>query len=179
MSIKEMLRTLDTSRLFPPPEKRTKPPEKPPIDWVIRNTLKRYIFFIHIKALAIIILCSVLFLILPLWIIAPPIGKAFLLSIAPMLLICTSWMVPAWKFYDRRLLMLSLTMGMMPIRILLIVAFSYLVLFYMPQIHFPAFGVAMMWHWVVFFIPEVSMVYQLSTRLERTIEEEPKIIIIA
>ncbi len=174
MHTAEFLRTIDNCKMMQPINKKSFSPTDPIIDWAERVMQKWHIFVRFARILGCMVLASLLLLILPLWIVDASLGKAFLISIPPMLFVSLTWMVPAWKFYDSRHMMLAVTVGATPLRIAVVVLFSWMLYEYATGINFVAFYIGMMMHWILFAIPEITMMHQLSGKLQRTVEEEPK-----
>jgi len=80
-------------------------------------------------------------------------------------------MAGTWKFFDNHHFLIIATLGMMPIRIILVLTFILMLVQY-SDIIIAAFVIGMVIHWVLFAIPEIMMMYQFS-RLKSTTEEEP------
>ena len=174
MTTKDMIKTIDSSRFMRhfhehPEEKKQ---EREPVDWVQRNILKTHIFKKAILWLFAIVLFSAVFIILPIWIVKPSVGKAFLLSVPPMLFICFTWMVPSWRFFDKKALLLPMTVGMVPLRIIAILLFSYMAIHNIPEVPIVPLFVGMMFHWALFSIPEIGMMHQFASKLPRTQEQD-------
>lgn len=170
-----MLRTLDTCRCFQPYAPKKIVQAKPePINWTTRMKQKKDMFVTSVKILATLVAASCFFVSLPIMIVNPVLGKTILISMFPMLLVALSWMVPTWIFFDKRNLVLTMTVGMTPIRILFVLGFTYLVMAVFPVMNVLAFCIGMMLHWILFFIAEVHMMYKYFS-IPRTSEEQPKI----
>lgn len=162
MTVRNFTRTLDRTKSV---QKLTQTPTTPPshvreVDWERRTEQKYRLFVKHIKILCVLVLFSLVGLILPLWIISPDIGKSVFISLPPMLFITLSWMVPAWLFLYDKALLLSTTLGAIPLRVVLTVAFSYIIWTYVPNIIFSVFVIGMVWHWSLFSISEISMLHR-------------------
>ena len=175
ISARELINTMDSTQTA---QKFRAKPEireevKEPIDWVERNRLKFNLFKKAILCLLITIFTSVLFVIAPLWAGDPVLGRTLLLSIPPMLFVTLTWMIPAWKFFDKGWLLPTMTMGLMPIRILVALGFSHVICGSIPEISSTTLFVGMMFHWCIFFISEAWLMWSLSN-LKRTAEEEPR-----
>jgi len=98
----------------------------------------------------------------PLWLVHPPYGKAFLLSLPPMVLCAVSWMAGAWWAWGRdKYTFMAVTMGATPARLFLGLGWAWLVLS-IPEIPFVVFMIGLMWHWLIFTIPELAMVHEFS-----------------
>lgn len=175
MSIRELMRTLEKGRQEKLARARAAKPssEKPPIDWKRRRRTRNRIFFRWFGLLAAMVGFSVVFVILPLWLVHPPLGETVLLAMPPTLFIAASWMLGAWYTYDKsRELALTLTVGMMPVRFAFFAAWVWLV-HTIPGVDFRALIVAMMVFWVLFSIPEFAMLAGFTKHLQRTAEREP------
>lgn len=173
MSTSEMLRTLGNCRTSNPPKPEQEPPPEP-INWRERNALKLNIFLTNLKILLILAASSMMFFVLPIWLGGgEKLGRPLLLSLPLMLFISLSWMVPSWKFRDRKSLLLSITLGMVPIRVMIAIGFMWMIVIAQPEINQIALFVGMMVHWILFAIPEFNMLCQLGSKLERTAEDEP------
>jgi hypothetical protein len=111
-----------------------------------------------------LLLGSVLLIVAPLWLVYPPFGKACLLSIPPMFLCALSWMVGAWWGWNRNEHMLmAVTVGAMPARIVLVLAWTWLVSL-IPGMAMMVFVLGMMLHWIVFTAAEMGMLMELTKR---------------
>jgi len=134
---------------------------RPPNSRLARRRTNR-IFGKYCRIYAFLLSATAVLLVLPLWLVYPPYGKACLLGLLPMALCAFSWMLGAWWAWhkDTHILM-AVTMGGIPVRIFLVVAWVWMGML-MPGIPTLALVLAMMWHWVVFTVPEIAMVYELS-----------------
>jgi len=133
-------------------------PSRARIDEVFRSSCR-----VMVGGLA----ASTLLLVLPLWLVHPPYGKACLLSLPPMLLCALSWTAAARWAWDRDIrLLMAVTMGAMPVRMALLLSWAWLVLT-IPGVAKVAFVVGMMWHWAIFSVPEFAMLIQLSRQPEK------------
>jgi len=109
-----------------------------------------------------LLLGAVLLVISPLWLVYPPYGKAFLLSMPPMVLCALSWMAGAWWAWDKdRYTFMALTLGATPVRLVLGLGWAWLVLS-IPEVPFFVFVLGLMWHWLIFTVPELAMVHELG-----------------
>jgi len=105
---------------------------------------------------------SLVLLVLPLWILRPPYGKAFLLSLPPMLVTALSWMGGAWWAWGKGGdLLLVATLGAIPLRVAVVLLWAGLVLS-VPGTPVAVFLVALMLHWILFTVAELAMVAELS-----------------
>ncbi|NUQ62914.1 MAG: hypothetical protein HUU20_10515 [Pirellulales bacterium] len=143
----------------PPAVPETKPPPPRPKRSRIDRTFQKYS-----RLMAGLLLFSAMFLITPLWIAWPPYGKACFLSLPPMLFCTLSWMAGAWWAWDKdQRVLMAVTLGAMPARMLVVLGWAWLVLKIPgPEIPVIAFVLCLMWHWVLFAIPEIAMMMELS-----------------
>jgi len=88
------------------------------------NTVLKHNLILLVSLIA----CSFLIVVLPLYMIKPILGKTLLASIPPMLIFTLSWMIPFWRFHNNNALLVPATLGLMPIRIMLCMAYSYMIL---------------------------------------------------
>lgn len=111
------------------------------------------------------IVCGSLLLILivvPLWLVYAPFGKACLLSLPPMLLCAASWMAGAWWGCDKPLhVLMAVTVGLIPLRVLLVLGWAWLALA-VPGMPVEAFFLALMFHWIIFASAEVGILLELN-----------------
>ncbi|UCG02770.1 MAG: hypothetical protein JSW11_02020, partial [Candidatus Heimdallarchaeota archaeon] len=125
-----------------------KPVESSPteeINWENRISEKHRLFIKHVKILGILVLLSLVGIIIPLWIISPTVGKSLFISLPPMLFLTLSWMFPSWLFLYNKAMLLPTTLGTIPLRIILVVIFSYIIWVYIPNVLFMVFIFGMMW----------------------------------
>jgi len=122
------------------------------------------IFKYNLILLASLIVCSFLIVVLPLYMIKPILGKTLLASIPPMLIFTLSWMIPYWRFRNNNAFLVPATLGLMPIRIMLCMAYSYMILEALPDINPSYFVGGLMWHWILFAIPEINIMLSTTTR---------------
>ena len=160
MTIRDLLETLGRATA-PKVSERVDPPVKK-IDWDQRKKEKYYWFKKQVNMLGGLALLSLIGIIIPLWIVSPAIGKSLFISLPPMAFLTLSWMVPAWIFFYDKKLLYPTTVGAAPIRIVIAAIFSYWVFVYIPSVVFHVFFFGMMWHWVLFFIPEAIMLHHFS-----------------
>lgn len=170
MDNRELLRTLSGCRFYrqyleaqrakpsPPPGPRLAEVPRAP-----RN--RRHARRVYRKYIAVVgglLGAGVVLIITPLWLVHPPYGKAFLLSLPPMLLCAVSWMLGVWWAWDKdRFIFLAVTIGATPARLFLGLAWAWLVLS-IPEVSGFAFVLGLMWHWLVFTVPEFTMAYELG-----------------
>ena len=122
------------------------------------------IFKHNLILLVSLIVCSFLIVVLPLYMIKPILGKTLLASIPPMLIFTLSWIIPFWKFRNNNAFLVPVTLGLMPIRIMLCMAYSYMILEALPDINPSYFVGGLMWHWILFAIPEINIMLSTTTR---------------
>ncbi len=109
-----------------------------------------------------LVLGALVLVVAPLWIVHPPTGQRMLLSIPCTLLCALSWMAGAWWSWDKeRWVFMAVTMGAMPIRLFAMLGWVMLVVSVcdVPLLVFVPF---LMWHWLVFSVPEFAMLMELS-----------------
>lgn len=105
---------------------------------------------------------SLIFIVTPLWIVHPPFGKAFLLSIAPNVFLAATWMAGAWWAYEKGFnTFVAATMGMMPIRGMVYLPWVY-ALTQLPGIPRTPLMVGMAVHFAICLIPEIAMLANLN-----------------
>ena len=143
------------------------------INWDQRADIKNQLIKSCLKTLLYCVLGSLAFFTLPAFIINIELGKAFLLALFPMLFMCLSWIVPVWKFFDRKAFLLPLTIGAMPMRIGVCLSFILLVKRYSPEVDIAALVLAMMLYWLLFSIPELIMISNFTKTLDFTSQDEP------
>tara|TARA_R100000008_G_scaffold24905_2_gene13427 strand:- start:142 stop:624 length:483 start_codon:yes stop_codon:yes gene_type:complete len=143
------------------------------INWDQRADIKNQLIKSCLKTLLYCVLGSLAFFTLPAFIINIELGKAFLLALFPMLFMCLSWIIPVWKFFDRKAFLLPLTIGAMPMRIGLCLSFIFLVKRYSPEVDITALVLGMMSYWLLFSIPELIMIANFTKSLDFTSQDEP------
>ena len=143
------------------------------INWDQRADIKNQLMKSCLKTLLYCVLGSLAFFTLPAFIINIELGKAFLLALFPMLFMCLSWIIPVWKFFDRKAFLLPLTIGTMPMRIGVCLGFIVLVKRYSPEVDIAALVLAMMLYWLLFSIPELIMIANFTKSLDFTSQDEP------
>ena len=143
------------------------------INWDQRADIKNQLIKSCLKTLLYCVLGSLAFFTLPAFIINIELGKAFLLALFPMLFMCLSWIIPVWKFFDRKAFLLPLTIGAMPMRIGLCLSFIFLVKRYSPEVDITALVLGMMSYWLLFSIPEITMIANFTKTLDFTSQDEP------
>jgi hypothetical protein len=175
MDNRELLRTLSGCKFYqnyleaqepvePPQPKPERPkPEKPkPPDSRLRRRLRNRVYRKYCVLIGALVLGALVLIISPLWLVHPPYGKAFLLSLPPMALCAVSWMAGAWWAWGRdKYTFMAVTMGATPARLFLGLGWAWLVLS-IPEIPFFVFMIGLMWHWLIFTVPELAMVHELS-----------------
>ena len=143
------------------------------INWDQRADIKNQLIKSCLKTLLYCVLGSLAFFTLPAFIINIELGKAFLLALFPMLFMCLSWIIPVWKFFDRKAFLLPLTIGTMPMRIGVCLGFIVIVKRYSPEVDIAALVLAMMLYWLLFSIPELIMISNFTKTLDFTSQDEP------
>lgn len=162
LTAKELLHVLDNTKTAQRSRKKATIPVPREVNWVQRVREKRHLFIKHIYILVALMLSSLLGIIVPLWIISPEIGRSVFISLPPMLFVTLSWMIPSWLFLHNNALLLSTTVGVVPIRIGLVTLFSWIILIHAPGVIFYVFFIGMMWHWSLFMIPEILMLHNFT-----------------
>lgn len=105
--------------------------------------------------------------VLPLWIVHPPYGKACLLSLPPMILCALSWAAGAWWAWDKGFqVLMAVTLGGMPVRMILVLAWLWIVTT-IPGVPIVVFVICMMWHWVLLSVPEFAMMLELGRQSQQ------------
>jgi hypothetical protein len=170
MDNRELLRTLSGCKFYQeyleaqqPVEPLSRKPEKvlAPPKWGGKRR-KRRLYRKYCLLLGALLLGLVALVILPLWLVYPPYGEAFLLSVPPMLLCALSWMSGAWWAWDKdRYVFLAVTLGATPARLFLALGWAWLVLT-IPGVPCFVFALGLMWHWLVFTAAEVAMMHELG-----------------
>lgn len=163
MSIADMLKTLDRTKSMQ--KLQSKPnivTSEREVDWSKRKEEKHRLFVKYTQMLCVLALCSLLVIIIPLFLVAPSVGKSVFISLPPMLILVLSWMVPTWLFFYKKELLFSTTICAIPIRIIVAAVFSYIIYTYADGIIFNVFFIGMIWHWVLFAIPEMFMLHHFS-----------------
>jgi hypothetical protein len=151
------------------------PPEPEDVDWEERRRWKRQIFKKYCLLLTGLVAGSALLIIAPLWLAHPPYGKAFLLSLPPVVLIALSWMAGAWWAWDKsKNVFMVATMGGIPLRLLLVLAWAWLVLS-IPGVPVKVFLPALMLHWALVTVPEIAMLVEFSRKTGNNSEAEPRL----
>ena len=144
----------------PPPQPREPKPAQPrPKRRRINRLFRKYCL-----TTGVLLLGSVVLIVLPLWLVRPTYGKACLLSLPPTLLCALSWAAAAWWAWDRdKGVLMAVTMGAMPVRMMLLLGWAWMVLT-LSEIPFFVFVVCLMWHWMLFTVAEIAMLLELSQR---------------
>ncbi len=128
----------------------------------VRKQEKWDVFSKFSKYIAGIVIASLICLVLPLWLANEALGKALLISIPPMLLVSLSWMAGMWKFFDDdHNILLIATVGMIPVRMAVVVAFT-LALTWYSNVLIGAFVIGMIIHWALFAVPEMLMMHRFG-----------------
>lgn len=161
MTTKNMLETLDSTKMVQKASQSSTPLGRPAkiIDWPHRLKEKNRLFYRHITLLFILVTLSIVAInISRFWINTNTVQSLFL-SLPPILLLILSWIIPGWLFLYNPALLLPTTLGAIPIHIVWIVAFVYLVKTFLPHIEISVLVTGMMGHWVLFSIVEISMLH--------------------
>ncbi len=170
MDNRELLRTLSGCRFYrrylEAQQAGISPSHEPTIPAIPPRQQKRRharrLYRKYSAVVGILLGVGVVLIITPLWLAHPPYGKAFLLSLPPMLICALSWMAGVWWAWDKdRIIFLAVTIGVTPARLFLGLAWAWMVLS-IPDLPCFAFVLGLMWHWLVFAIPEFGMAYELS-----------------
>lgn len=166
----------------PPPEAQAgeSPGRSPPDSEAAREKINR-VFTRYCVVLGSLFLGDVLLLVAPLWLVYPPYGRACLLGLPPMILCALSWMAGAWWAWDRNQhILMAVTMGASPVRMLLILVWAWLVLT-IPEVSVLVFMFGLVLHWTVFTIPEFAMLLEMTKAMhakpatkEEKAEEQPQ-----
>lgn len=85
----------------------------------------------------------------------------FLLSIGPMLILSLSWILPTWKWFENTSIMLNVIIGLIPIRILAILAYILIINYLTPAITIPLV-LFMIWHWLLFTSVEIISIMKMQ-----------------
>ncbi len=161
MTTKDMLETLDKTQSVQKASQPRTPLVRPAknIDWDHRISEKNRLFIRHIAMLFILVLFSVMAILVSSPWINIGVIKSLFLSLPPMLLLTLSWMIPGCWFLYKPALLLPTTLGAIPIRMVWVVIFVYLVKTFLPHIEISVLVTGMMGHWVLFSIVEISMLH--------------------
>ena len=143
------------------------------INWNKRAEIKSQLLKSCLKTLLYCVLGSLVFLNIPAFIINVDLGKAFLLALFPMLFMCLSRIFPVWKFFDQKAFLLPLTIGAMPMRMGLCLGFIVLVKRYGAEVDIVALVLGMMFYWLLFSIPGITMMANFTKTLDFTSQDEP------
>jgi len=153
----EYLESQKPAERLPAKPKKAAPPDRP-----LRRRRSRRVYRKYCLLIAALLAGAVLLVIAPLWLVHPPYGKAFLLSMPPMILCAFSWMAGAWWAWDRdRYTFMAVTLGATPARLFLALGWAWLVLS-IPDVPFFVFVLGLMWHWLIFTVPELAMMHELG-----------------
>jgi len=177
MTTKELLETLSNCKFHQKYQEAKNPKpvqeiKKPEINWEERREKKNKLFKKYLTIALYSLGILAFFIILPIWLVYPPYGKSFLLSLPPILFITLSWMGAAWWAWDKdKYIFMAVTFGAMPLRIGLGLFWVY-ICFSIPGINWMILIFSMMAGWVIFTIIEVAMVREFSIRLPGTLEIE-------
>lgn len=170
MDNRELLRTLSGCTFYqrylesqhPIEPVRVKPQSQPPPPPRTQRRRKHQLYRRYCFALGVLLLGAMLLIVAPLWTVHPQYGKAVFLSLPPMLLCALSWMSGVWWAWDKdRSVLFAVTLGASPVRLVRGLGWAWLVLSIV-EIPFFAFALGLMWHWMLFTVPELAMMYELS-----------------
>lgn len=175
----DLLRTLSGCRFYQnylqthdgggtPPSREPAPRSRPPRRWVDQ------VFRKYSLTVGWLLLGSLLLIVAPLWLVHPPYGKASLLGAPPMVVGALSWMVGVWWAWDKdQRVLMAVTMGAMPGRLFIGLAWVWVVLT-IREVPLVPFVFSMMWYWIVFAVPEFAMLVELSQkRASQTMAPRP------
>lgn len=144
------------------------------VDWSTRMKEKNKLFIKHLGIIGISFSFSVLFGVLPFWLVDPSYGKSVMMGLPPMFLMAFSWMLGAWWAFDKdRLLFMGVTMGVTPLRLFFCAVWAAVVC-RMPGIHLELFIFSMMIYWVLFTVSEIAMLIEFTKKLPCTSRLEGK-----
>ena len=175
MANNDLLQTLagcrfhqDYLRTQEAPQAAPRPPPTPQTPGSIRRCPKRRrinrVFRKYCLAMAGLFAGSALLIVLPLWLVSVPYGKACLLSLPPALLCALTWAAGAWWAWDKeRHLFVAVTLGASPVRMMLVLGWAWVVLT-LVEVPFTVFVVSLMWHWTLFTVTEIAMLLELQPK---------------
>jgi hypothetical protein len=170
MDNRELLRTLSSCEFYqnyleaqgPLAPPRPKPVKAKPSASRFHRRRRNRIYRKYCLVIGALVVGALVLVIPPLWLVHPPYGKAFLLSLPPMVLCAVSWMAGAWWAWGRgRHTFMAVTMGATSACLFLGLGWAWLVLS-IPEIPFFVFAIGLMWHWLIFTVPELAMVNELN-----------------
>ncbi len=151
----------EAGRTEPEPRQTGSPGRSRPGAFV-HSTARQRIFRKYAGVLVAMVVASAVLVVLPMWLAYAPFGKACLLSLPPMLVCAASWMAGAWWGSEKPPhVLVGATLGLIPLRVLMVVGWAWLVL-KIPGMSVEAFFLAPMFHWIVFACAEVGMLVELS-----------------
>ena len=170
MDNRELLRTLSGCKFYqnylearePVEPPRPKPVRPKPSASRFHRRRRNRVYRKYCLLIGGLVVGSLVLIISPLWLVHPPYAKAFLLSLPPMALCAVSWMAGAWWAWDRdKYTLMAVTVGATPARLFLGLGWAWLVLstFAIPTL---VFVIGLMWHWLIFTVPELAMVHELN-----------------
>jgi hypothetical protein len=169
MNTREYLKTIEEFSKPKPRSNKAQPFGAPEIkDWAGRKIIKNSIFIKYSKILGCVALASLILIALPLFAVYPPYGKVFLLSVPPTIIIAFSWMLGCWWAWDKdNGLFYAVTVGAMPARGVIYFGWVWLA-DTIPGLNVIVMAVAMMFHWILFVIPEIIMFVEFSNKFPRS-----------
>lgn len=165
----DLLRTLSGCRFYQnylqthdgggsPPSHEPGPRSRPPRRWIDQ------VFRKYSLTVGWLLLGSILLIVVPLWLVYPPYGKASLLGAPPMVVGALSWMAGAWWAWDKdQRVLMAVTMGAMPGRLFIGLAWVWVVIT-IREVPIIPFVFSMMWYWILFAVPEFAMLVELSQK---------------
>jgi hypothetical protein len=112
----------------------------------------------YFKILGALFAFSLLCVAVPIFLVEPGVGKALILSLPPMLLVTLSWMIPVLYVKMSNWNIVALTIGVIPARIGIVCAYAYWCKSL--GVDMLALIVGMMWHWMIFSVPELMLLYK-------------------
>jgi hypothetical protein len=134
---------------------------------------KNQIFVKYLKIMAALLVASLIFFVLPFMATAPHIGKSMIMGFTPILFIALTWMAAAWWAWDKdRGIFLAVTMGGIPIRMAFGLVWVAMCVQCVPDLDSGAMFLSMMVYWIIFTIPEIGMLQEMSKKLEPTSQTE-------
>lgn len=142
------------------------------INWNKRTELKNQLLKSCLKTLLYCVLGSLVFITLPAFIINEALGKAFLLAFFPMLFMCLSWIVPVWKFLIERLFVTTDNRCNANENRAMLRFYSPCKR-YSPEVDIAGLVFGMMLYWLLFSIPEITMMANFTKKLDFTSQDEP------
>lgn len=180
MKNNDLLQTLSGCRFYQDylqTQEAAKPPtpqEPKPSPLLARRQIDA-IFRKYSLLLGGLLVSSVILLVLPLWLVSGAYGRACLLGLPPMIICALSWMAGAWWAWDKdQRVLMAITVGAMPLRILVVLSWVWLVLT-IPEVPATPLVLCLMWYWILFAVPEFAMLMELSQRQQAArVRQKPR-----